>query len=150
MNKEKLVKIVIYPKKGVSEEQREAQKLLACKQAPSLARLLSKKFFYLYILFLLSTKERYGNEIITCLGKKYPIWSASPGAVYPLLKKMEQAKLISGTWGKGLRQKRCVYRITEKGKEEFKSLKEELIPYLKAATGLLDEVVFEVESGCKE
>lgn len=146
VKKEELVEIIFYSKSVLAKRQERRQRLLAQKQAPSLARLLSKKLFYLYVLFLLFEKERYGSEIIACLARNYPLWSASPGAVYPLLKEMEKAKLIAGNWEKGIKRNRCVYQITEKGRQEFKVLKDSLLPYLEGAMEVLGEVISQVKS----
>lgn len=146
LNEKNLVEIVIHPV-SVTEIQgrRREHHLPSRKPAPSLARLLSKKLFRLCVLFLLSQKPRYGSEILSWLEGHSPLWSASPGAVYPLLKKLEEEKMIVGRWEKGVKRPRRVYKITPKGLNELQGLRESVVPYLEVAVDSLEDFLQEVE-----
>lgn len=146
LDEKDLVEIVLHPV-SVAEAQkgRRERHLLSQKPAPSLARLLSKKLFRLCVLFLLSQKPRYGSEILSWLEEHSPLWSASPGAVYPLLKKLEEEKMIVGRWEKGAKRPRRVYEITPKGLDELQGLRESVVPHLEMAVDSLGDFLQEVE-----
>jgi len=79
------------------------------------------------ILKLLNKKPRYGYEIIKEIEKKTDR-KPSQGLVYPILHEFEEKGFVKATWDvekKGPSRK--YYRITDKGKKEFKKAKGRLM-----------------------
>ncbi|BAL81692.1 PadR family transcriptional regulator [Caldisericum exile] len=87
----------------------------------------SKEFLYFYILHLLSERDMYGEEIskailIVSRGTWYP----NPGFIYPVLKKLSVSGYIKGDWVIGeSKHPRLVYKITEKGKTYYRTLRKD-------------------------
>jgi PadR family transcriptional regulator PadR len=87
----------------------------------------SKEFLYFYILHLLNEKDMYGEEIsraILVISKGN--WYPNPGFIYPVLKKLSISGYIKGEWLLGeTKHPRLVYKITEKGRQYYRKLKNE-------------------------
>ena len=78
----------------------------------------------LYTMHLLQKRKMYGNEIMSEIEKRtVSTWSPNPGAIYPLLKELEEEKFVRGHWDTEKEHPRRIYEITEKGKKEYKILK---------------------------
>ncbi|MDX9917829.1 MAG: PadR family transcriptional regulator [Gudongella sp.] len=81
-------------------------------------------FVKLYILHLLNTKSYYGNRLIDEISRRLSgKWTPSPGMVYPLLNQMETEGYITGHWEEPTKRTIRVYRITDKGREHFNTIK---------------------------
>ncbi len=77
------------------------------------------------ILSILIENETYGYELIKKIkersGGKLEF---AEGTIYPVLKKLEEKKLITSTWKTGKTEKqRKYYRITSAGKKQLKTEK---------------------------
>lgn len=74
------------------------------------------------VLGLISKRPQAGYDIKQIMRKiaRY-IWSESNAQIYPILKKLEQNKLVTSQLDKtsGARR-RCIYTITKKGMEQLK------------------------------
>ncbi len=82
-----------------------------------------KEFLTFYILFLLTKGDCYGEEISKKISELLKgLWSPNPGFIYPVLKKLERHTLIKGNWTHEMSHPRYVYKITDKGTEEYKKL----------------------------
>ncbi|MCW1296406.1 MAG: PadR family transcriptional regulator [Candidatus Parvarchaeota archaeon] len=74
----------------------------------------------IFVLKLLSKKKMHGYEIINEIKEKtHHCWKPSAGTIYPLLRRMEEKKLIR-RYGKDKRK--ISYAITKKGKMLIKRI----------------------------
>lgn len=77
----------------------------------------------LYLLALLDDGPRHGYEVIQDLEQRFNgLYSPSAGTVYPRLAKLEEEGLVERT-DEG---RKAVYRITEAGREEVRSRRDDL------------------------
>ncbi len=99
----------------------------------------------LYTLHLLEGREMFGNEIINEIEKRTSAaWSPNPGAIYPLLKELEERQFVEGRWNLEEEHPRRIYRLTDKGKQEYKVLKIILEKHLKQAIGIFQKIYNEL------
>jgi len=73
-----------------------------------------KGFLSFLILYELSKKERYGEELAEMIGKRKGS-KLSPGTIYPALKKLLRLKLVKV---KKVKRKKY-YSLTKKGEREL-------------------------------
>ncbi len=72
-----------------------------------------------YVLYRLSKGPVYGYQLLKEIRDKTEgAWNPGPGAIYPLLEKMEKAGYI-------VKNKDGLYEITEEGKEKLEEIKTE-------------------------
>lgn len=67
------------------------------------------------VLDVLLESPLWGYQII-------PETDLGPGTVYPILKRLQAAGWIEGTWEAAMppdRPRRCIYAVTEKGAREY-------------------------------
>lgn len=77
----------------------------------------------LYLLSLLEDQPRHGYELIQALSERFDgTYSPSAGTIYPRLAKLEEEGLVT----KHNDGRKSVYRITEAGRRELDSRREEL------------------------
>lgn len=77
---------------------------------------LRKGVLELAILAVLDREECYAIGIIERLGA-YPALAATPGTVYPLLARLDKAKLVSTRWAEAVAgPPRKYYRLTREGR----------------------------------
>lgn len=108
------------------------------KTNPVDQQVLIKGFLRLYLLHLLSTSECYGAEmaeLISITNKGH--WKPSPGSLYPLLNKLEKEGLIAGKWDTEQPPPRKRYSITDKGREELRRQKADLLPQMFSALKMI-------------
>lgn len=95
----------------------------------------------LYTLHLLESKAMFGNEIMNEIEKRTNnCWSANPGAVYPLLKELEEENFVESYWNLKKEHPRRIYEITEKGQKECKILKAVLKSQLKESINIFNKI----------
>jgi DNA-binding PadR family transcriptional regulator len=75
-----------------------------------------KTFLDIIIIAMLNSKPAYGYKIIGVLHKEFEVL-LSPGSLYPLLRKLEDKKLIESSFNGG----KLVYTITPKGKKQLQN-----------------------------
>lgn len=75
-------------------------------------------------------------ELISATNKGH--WRPSPGSLYPLLNKLEGEELIVGKWDTGCTPPRKRYSITDKGREQLRTQKEEMLPQMISACKMLE------------
>jgi len=86
----------------------------------------------MYLLLLLKDRPYHGTELMKVIADmSHGGWKPSPGSVYPMLKKLEQEGLISGTWKSGRAAATRVYRVTEKGRSELGDIQQQLLSELR-------------------
>ena len=99
----------------------------------------------LYTMHLLQNKKMYGNEIISEIEKRtVSAWSPNPGAIYPLLKELEEEKFVEGHWDTDKEHPRRIYKITKKGREEYKVLKLIFKKQIFKAAEILEKIFLEI------
>lgn len=78
----------------------------------------TKENLWIYVLFLLKEKELYGWEIPSLIGKRF---NFKPGRITPyrVLYRLEEDGFVKSK----MDERRRVYQITEKGREELKEAK---------------------------
>jgi DNA-binding PadR family transcriptional regulator len=77
----------------------------------------------LYLLKLLEESPRHGYDVIRLLEDRFMgLYAPSPGTIYPRLQRLEAEGLVTQSQEGG----RKVYRITDTGREELASRREEL------------------------
>jgi DNA-binding PadR family transcriptional regulator len=77
----------------------------------------------LYLLKLLEESPRHGYDVIRLLEDRFMgLYAPSPGTIYPRLARLEAEGLVTQTQEGG----RKVYRITDAGRQELASRREEL------------------------
>ncbi|MBZ9569889.1 PadR family transcriptional regulator [Patescibacteria group bacterium] len=83
-----------------------------------LQKLNTKGNLWIYILSLLKKREIYGWEIRSLVDKKF---NFKPGLITPyrVLYRLEKGGFVKSK----MRERRRIYEITEKGKEELKKAK---------------------------
>ncbi len=99
----------------------------------------------LYTIHLLHERKMYGNELISEIEKRTSSsWSANPGSIYPLLKELEEKKFVEGHWDTDKEHPRRIYKITKKGKQEYKVLKVILRKQIFKALEIFEKIFFEI------
>jgi DNA-binding PadR family transcriptional regulator len=77
----------------------------------------------LYLLKLLEESPRHGYDVIRLLEDRFMgLYAPSPGTIYPRLQRLETEGLVTQSQEGG----RKVYRITDAGREELASRRDEL------------------------
>ena len=88
------------------------------RQFPS--RISTTQFVKIYILYLLSQKSYYGNELIEEIKIRMDNkWEPSPGMVYPLLRELESEGYVIGSWEEPDKRSIRRYKLTEDGYKHY-------------------------------
>lgn len=88
-----------------------------------------------YVLYRLSQGPTYGYQLLKEIREKTEgAWSPGPGAIYPLLEKMEKMGLIS-------KNSDGLYTITEVGQEKLNEIRSEWKSHWQKAQGLRNLMV---------
>jgi len=95
-------------------------------------------FLRLYILFAIAKKPRCGQELADEIARANKgAAKPSPGALYPMLARLEEEGLLAGEWDHTDRAKK-VYSITEAGRAELEREKSRMLPELRRAIRMLE------------
>jgi DNA-binding PadR family transcriptional regulator len=116
---------------------------------PFVASLLSKGggLLPLYVLYLVSQKPRYGNEIMDILAERTGgQWVSNPGAIYPLLTLLEREEFIHGEWEDPQKRTVRIYTITKTGQDEYDRVKGIMGPKIEETVKVLQEFLRDLES----
>jgi DNA-binding PadR family transcriptional regulator len=93
------------------------------------------------MLLLLDEQPQNGYQIIQEIERRTEgIWKPSPGSVYPALQQLEDEGLVQTAESEGKR----AYELTAEGREYVANNREELGNPFEAATGGMDEGVFDL------
>ncbi len=80
-----------------------------------------KGYIRIGVLMLLNKKPSHGYEIMKEIKDRTGgFWKPTAGGVYPILRSLEKARYIEGTWQTQKNRKVRVYKITESGKAVLK------------------------------
>ena len=105
----------------------------------------AKQFITFYILHLLSTNPMYGEAISKNVSELLSnLWKPSPGFIYPILKQLERHSLIKGEWDYTETHPRYLYKLTDKGKEEYLKYKEVFSTKLDELVIILNKIRSEI------
>jgi PadR family transcriptional regulator, regulatory protein PadR len=114
-------------------------------QDPFAGELRRREILPLLVLHLIGQGPSYGNQLMERIGAMTAgVLSVNPNTMYPLLRQLEGRGLIEGQWEHPERRSRRYYSLTDKGREEYSQLVEEVRPFLDAVKGSIDEIVQEV------
>jgi PadR family transcriptional regulator, regulatory protein PadR len=87
--------------------------------------------FPLLVLHLIQRHPDYGNRLIEEIEEiTEGVISVNPNTIYPLLRELEAAGLIEGSWEHPDKRTRRYYSITAEGRKEYRRLRTELKPFL--------------------
>ena len=93
------------------------------------------------MLLLLDEQPQNGYQLIQEIERRTEgVWKPSPGSVYPALQQLEDEGLVQTIESEGKR----AYELTAEGREYVASNREELGNPFEAATGGMDEGVFDL------
>ncbi|OYT47188.1 hypothetical protein B6U79_04470 [Candidatus Bathyarchaeota archaeon ex4484_231] len=99
---------------------------------------LRKGYLKLAVLFALTKGPAHGYELMKYIEElTLGLLTPKAGALYPALKKLEENKLIKGTWKTQGKRRIKVYEITRKGKEVFQKTVERHFTIILAAKAML-------------
>ncbi len=98
----------------------------------------------LLLLSLLSEKDMYGYEIIEILRlRSNHVFDLKAGTLYPLLHSLEEKNYLESYEDAKGAKPRKYYRITKKGSQHLKTIREEWQEYTQAVSGVIGGVTFE-------
>ena len=101
----------------------------------------------LITLHILNSQQMFGNQLMNEIEKKTnKAWSPNPGSIYPLLKELEEEKLIKGRWCLKKEHPRRIYKITNAGKKEYGILKAVLKNQLKESIWIFNDIFHDIFS----
>ena len=93
------------------------------------------------MLLLLDEQPQNGYQLIQEIERRTEgVWKPSPGSVYPALQQLEDEGLVQAAESEGKR----AYELTAEGREYVANNREELGDPFEAATGGMDEGVFDL------
>jgi DNA-binding PadR family transcriptional regulator len=114
-------------------------------QDPFTGELRRRAILPLLVLHLINEGPSYGNQLMDRIGAMTAgVLSVNPNTMYPLLRQLESKGLIKGDWEHPERRSRRFYELTEEGRTEYRSLVEEVRPFLDSVKSSIDEIVHEV------
>ncbi len=120
----------------------------ATRQRQFPAKISTTAFVRMYILYLLHDGSFYGNQLIDEIKSRLKNrWEPSPGMVYPLLNQLESDGYIVGSWDEPNKRSIKRYRITDKGKEQFKLLKLKNKPAIDDSLIILNSIIEDLYEG---
>ena len=95
------------------------------KERESMGQVFTKGLLPIYVLYIISLGPTNGNEISHKIGNRTKgMWIPSTGGIYPLLKKFEKQKWITGNWDDPEKKFQKIYTLTDEGLNELNNKKE--------------------------
>lgn len=102
----------------------------------------------LLVLQLLGDGPSYGNRLIDGIAElSGGLLSVNPNTMYPLLRRLEDEGLVTGSWEHEQRRSRRFYAITPAGVEERERLRAGVAPRLAAVAVSVDRLRVALEGG---
>jgi PadR family transcriptional regulator, regulatory protein PadR len=99
----------------------------------------------LLVLHYIAREPSYGNQLIDRISElTRGALAVNPNTMYPLLRSLEQRRLIAGQWEHPERRSRRFYRITSTGEAERARLATELEPRLERIGRSIEAIRSEV------
>lgn len=97
------------------------------KENEAVGQVFAKGLLPLYVLYILSLGATNGNDISRKIGERTNgMWLPSTGGIYPILKKFEKEKFVTGKWDDPRKKIQKIYTLTKLGLEELSSKSEML------------------------
>ena len=97
------------------------------KENEAVGQVFAKGLLPLYVLYILSLDATNGNDIARKIGERTNgMWLPSTGGIYPILKKFEKEKFVTGKWDDPRKKIQKIYTLTNLGLEELNSKSEML------------------------
>lgn len=94
------------------------------KENEAVGQVFTKGLLPLYVLYILSIGATNGNDISHKIGERTNgRWIPSTGGIYPILKKLEKEKMVTGNWGDTDKKIQKIYTITDLGIQELENKK---------------------------
>ena len=104
-----------------------------------------KGYIRIATLILLSKKPYHGYEVMKEIkDKTRGFWKPTAGALYPILKNLEESGYIQGEWDDKNRRKKRIYKITESGKAVLKRALEKEKQLAATMRNLFEEYIKDV------
>lgn len=98
----------------------------------------------LLVLSVLENENMYGYEMIKKIKTKSEnLFEFQEGTLYPILHKLEEKGFISSYWDEVSGKERKYYSITDEGKKQLKSQKEEWKEFSTRVNQVIGGVLFE-------
>jgi PadR family transcriptional regulator PadR len=114
-------------------------------QDPFTGGLRRREVLPLLVLHLIAQGPSYGNQLMERIGEMTAgVLSVNPNTMYPLLRQLEERRLINGEWEHPERRTRRYYSLTDDGRAEYERLVDEVRPFLDSVRSSIDEIVREV------
>jgi DNA-binding PadR family transcriptional regulator len=114
-------------------------------QDPLSGELRRREVLPLLVLHLIAAGPSYGNQLMERIaGMTEGVLTVNPNTMYPLLRKLDAAGLIEGSWEHPERRTRRFYSITDAGRAEYERLLEEVRPFLDSVARSIDDIIGEV------
>ena len=115
---------------------------------PFTGELRKREVLPLLVLHFISDGPSYGNQLMERISAVTAgVLSVNPNTMYPLLRQLEERKLIEGSWEHPERRSRRYYSLTDAGREEYERLVRDARPFLDSVARSIDMIVTEVYGG---
>jgi PadR family transcriptional regulator PadR len=112
---------------------------------PFTGELRKREVLPLLVLHFISDGPSYGNQLMERIsGVTAGVLSVNPNTMYPLLRQLEERRLIEGSWEHPERRSRRYYSITAAGREEYDRLVRDVRPFLDSVARSIQMIVGEV------
>src|SRR3954462_7064475 len=112
---------------------------------PFTGELRKREVLPLLVLHFILDGPSYGNQLMERISAVTAgVLSVNPNTMYPLLRQLEERRLIEGSWEHPERRSRRYYSITKEGKAEYDRLVRDVRPFLDSVASSIDMIVNEV------
>jgi PadR family transcriptional regulator PadR len=122
-----------------------AQRGRGGERDPFTGELRKREVLPLLVLHFIADGPSYGNQLMERISAVTAgVLSVNPNTMYPLLRQLEERKLIEGSWEHPERRSRRYYSLTDAGREEYDRLVRDVRPFLDSVASSIDMIVTEV------
>jgi DNA-binding PadR family transcriptional regulator len=112
---------------------------------PFTGELRKREVLPLLVLHFISDGPSYGNQLMERISAVTAgVLSVNPNTMYPLLRQLEERRLIEGSWEHPERRSRRYYALTDAGREEYERLVRDVRPFLDSVASSIEMIVREV------
>jgi PadR family transcriptional regulator len=112
---------------------------------PFTGELRKREVLPLLVLHFISDGPSYGNQLMERISVVTAgVLSVNPNTMYPLLRQLEERRLIEGSWEHPERRSRRYYSITAAGRDEYERLVRDVRPFLDSVARSIQMIVGEV------